>query len=87
MDLHQRFQPLGERRFAASDRSEQIKNLLTLLQALGGMPKEPDDPLDRVFHAMESGEGRIDPHRPVEKNTAKAGILGRIDHLRFADRC
>ena len=86
MDFHQRFQPLGERRFSAADRPEQIENLLALFQALSGVPEEADDALDGFFHAMESGEGRIGAHGPVQKNTAKAGVLGRINHLRLTDR-
>ena len=50
------------------------------------MPEESDDALDRVFHAAEAGEGRIAADGPIQKNTAKAGVLGRVDHLRFADR-
>src|SRR6202022_2239963 len=40
MDFHQRFEPLRQRRLAAPDRSEQVKDLLALLQALRGMPEE-----------------------------------------------
>jgi hypothetical protein len=50
------------------------------------VPEEADDALDRFFHAVEAGEGRIDAHRPVQKNTAKARVLGRVNHLRFTDR-
>jgi hypothetical protein len=50
------------------------------------VPEEPDDALDGFFHAVEPGEGRIGPDRPVQKNTAKAGILGRVNYLWFADR-
>ncbi len=59
MDFHQRFEPLGERGFAAADRSEQIEDLLALFEALRGMPEEADDALDGFFHAVEAGEGRI----------------------------
>ena len=86
MDFHQRLQPLGERRLAAADRAEQIEDLLALLQALRGVPEEADDALDGFLHAVESGEGRIDAHGPVQKNTAKAGVLGRVNHLRLTDR-
>ncbi len=85
-NFHQRLQPLCKRRFSAAHRPEQIENLLALFQALRGMPEESDDPLDGFFHAVESDEGRIGAHGPVQKNTAKASILGRVDHLRFTDR-
>ena len=50
------------------------------------MPEEPDDPLDGFFHAVEPGECRIGAHGPVQEDTAKAGILGRVDHLGLTDR-
>src|SRR5260370_33482311 len=87
MDLHQGLDSLGKRRLAAANRSQQVQYLLALLQTLGGVPKEANDALDRVFHAVEPREGGIGAYRPVQKNTAKAGVLGRINHLRLTDRC
>ena len=84
--FHQRFQPLGERGFAAADRAEQIEDLLALLQALRGVAEETDDALDGFFHAVEAGEGRVGTDRAVQKNTAKAWVLGRVDCLRLTDR-
>ena len=86
MDFHQGFQPLCQRRFSTAHRPEQIENLLALFQTLSRVPEEPDDALDGFFHAIESGEGRIGAHGPVQKDTAKAGVLGRINHLRLTDR-
>ena len=86
MDFHQGLEPLGKRRLAAADGPEQIENLLALFQALRCVPEEPDDALDRFLHAVEAGKGRIGPHRAVQKNTAKARVPGRVNHLRFADR-
>ena len=86
MHFHQRLQPLGERGFAAADRAEQIEDLLALFEALRRVTEETDDALDRFFHAVEAGEGRIDADRPVQKNTAKAWVLGRVDHLWLTDR-
>ena len=86
MDFHQRLEPLGERRLAAADRPEQIEYLLALFEALRRVAEEADDALDRLFHAVEAGEGRIDPHRAVQKDTAKARVLGRVNHLRLTDR-
>ena len=67
--------------------SEQIENLLALFEPLRGVPEETDDALDGFFHAVEAGEGRIGAHRPVQKDTAKAWVLGRVNHLRLTDRC
>ena len=86
MDFHQRLQPLGERRLAAADRAEQVEDLLALLEALRGVAEEADDPLDRLLHAVEAGEGRIGADRPVHEDPAEARILGRVDDLRLADR-
>src|SRR5215831_16397189 len=84
--LHERLEPLGQRRLAAADRAEQVENLLALLEPLRRVAEEGDDPLDRLLHAVESRERRIDPDRAVQKNSAKARVLGRVDHLRLADR-
>ncbi len=86
MNFHQRLQPFGERRLAAADRAEQIENLFALFETLRGVPEETDDALDRFFHAVEAGEGRIDAHRAVQKNTAKAWVPGRVNHLWLTDR-
>jgi hypothetical protein len=86
VNFHQRLQPLGERGFAAADGAEQIENLLALFQPLRCVPEEPNNALDGFFHAVESGEGRIGTHRAVQKDSAKAGVLGRVNHLRLTDR-
>ena len=86
MDFHQRLEALGERGLSAADRPEQIEDLLALFEALRRVAEEADDALDRFFHAVEAGEGRIEPHRAVQKDTAKARILGRVNHLRLTDR-
>ena len=86
MHFHQRLQPLGERGLAAADRAEQIEDLLALFEALRGVAEEADDPLDRLFHAVEFGERRIDPDRPVHEDAAESRVLRGIDHLRLADR-
>src|SRR6202008_4129714 len=76
IDFHQRLQPFRQRRFPAAHRPEEVENLLALFQALRRIPEEPDDALDGFFHAIESGEGRIGTHGPVQENTAKADVLG-----------
>src|SRR6266571_5426219 len=86
MDFHQRFQPLRQRRFSTAHRPEQIENLLALFQTLSCVPEEADDALDGFFHAVEAGEGRIGADRAVQKNTAKAWVLGRVNRLGLADR-
>ena len=50
------------------------------------MTQEADDALDRLLHAVELGERRIDPHRAVHEDAAESRILRGIDHLGFADR-
>src|SRR3546814_21001674 len=54
--LHQRLQPLRKRGFAAADGAEQVEHLLALLQPLQCVAEEADDPLDRLFYAVEIGE-------------------------------
>ena len=70
--LHQRLQPFGQRRLAAADRAQQVQDLLALLEALRGMAEEADDALDRLFHAVEFGERRIDPDGPVHEDAAES---------------
>jgi hypothetical protein len=48
--------------------------------------EEADDPLDRLFHAVEILESRIDLHRPVHEDPAEPRVLAGIDHDRLADR-
>ena len=85
VDLHQRLQTLGQGGLAAADRTEQVEDLLALLQALRSVAEEADDHLDRLFHAVEFGEGRIDPDRAVHEDAAEPRILRGIDELRLAD--
>ena len=86
MDFHQRLEAFGKRGFSAADGTEQIEYLLALFEALSRMAEEPDDALDGLLHAVEAGEGRIGAHRAVQKNTAKARVPGRVNHLRLTDR-
>jgi hypothetical protein len=86
VDFHQRLETFGERGFSATDGPEQIEYLLALFETLSCVAEEADDAFDRLFHAIETGEGRIEPHRAIQKDTAKARILGRVNHLRLTDR-
>jgi hypothetical protein len=45
-----------------------------------------DDLLDRVFHAVELGEGGIDLDDLVGEEPGHARVVARVDHLRLADR-
>ncbi|MDF2688034.1 MAG: hypothetical protein K0Q80_999 [Microvirga sp.] len=85
VNLHQRFQTLGQGGFAAADGTEQVEDLLALLKALGCVAEEADDHLDRLFHAVEFGEGWIDPDGAVHEDAAKPRVLRGIDELRLAD--
>ncbi len=87
LHFHQRLEPLGERGFAAADRAEQIEDLLALFEPLRRVAEETDDALDGFFHAVEAGEGRIGPDGAVQKNTAKAWVLGRVNRLGLTDGC
>ena len=84
--LHQLLQPLGQRRLAATDRAEQIEDLLALLEPLGSIAEIADDPLDRVLHAVEFGESRIDLDGPVRENSAETLVRAGVDQGRLADR-
>ena len=83
--LHQRFQPLGDRRLAAADRTQQIEDLLLLLQPLRRVLEERDDLLDRVLHAVELAEGRIAPDDAVAEDAREARVVARVDELGLAD--
>ena len=50
------------------------------------MPEVAHDLLDRVFHAVELGEGWIDLDDLVREQARHARVVARVDHLRFADR-
>ena len=73
--LHQLLEALGERRFAAADRAEQIEDLLALLEPLRCVAEIADDALDRVLHAVELGEGRVNLDGPVGEDAAEPLVL------------
>src|SRR5262245_35679161 len=50
------------------------------------MPEEPDDALDRLFHAEEIRELGVDLDRAVHENAPETTVLAGIDHDRLADR-
>ena len=84
--LHQRLEALGEGGLAAADGAEQVEDLLALLEPLRRVAEERDDALDRLLHAVEFGEGGVDPDRPVHEDAAEARILRRVHEFRLADR-
>ena len=83
--LDQRLELFRQRRLAAADRSEQVKNLLFLLQALRRMAEVGDDMFDHLLHAVQVAEGRIAAQHLVGENARQAGVGARIDEFRFAD--
>ncbi len=85
MFLHQILEPFGERGFAATDWTKEIKNLTLLFEALCGMLEVAHDSLDRVFHAKKTVKGAIGPQRAVEEDAAKARILRGVHELRLTD--
>src|SRR5690606_1688385 len=83
--LHQLLELFGQGGLAAADRTEQVEDLLLLLEALGGMAEEGDDLFDAVLHAVEVGESRVATDDLVGKDPRQAWIGGGVDQLRFTD--
>src|SRR5690606_40579964 len=67
--LDQRFEAFGQRRFAATDRAEQVQNLFLFFQTLSGMTEVGDDLLDRFLHAVEFVECFIATYDFVLENS------------------
>ena len=80
--LHQVLEAVGERGLAAADRTEQVHDLLLLLEPLGGMPEEADDALDGLLQAVEVLEGGIDLDGAVHEDAPEARIPGRCRRAR-----
>jgi hypothetical protein len=83
--LHEVLEPIGERGLAATHGTQQVEDLLLLLEALGRVPEEADDALDGLLEAVEVLEGGIDLERAVHENAPEARILGAVHELRLAD--
>ena len=83
--FHQLLQALGQRRFAAAHRPEQVKDLLSFFQALGGIAEIADDSLDRILHAVEIRKGGVNLDRPVGEDSAQPLVGAGIDELGLAD--
>ena len=84
--LHQLLQPLGDRALAPAHRAQQVEDLLLFLQPLRGVAEVRDDLLDRLFHAVELGEGRVDLDDLVREDARQPRVVARVDGLRLADR-
>src|SRR5690606_26813886 len=84
--LHQLLEPLGQGGFAAADRAEKVEDLLALFEALRSVAEIAYDPLDRIFHAVKVGKGRVDLDGPVGEDPAQALIRAGIYEGRFSDR-
>ena len=85
LGLHQRLEALGQRGLAAADRTEEIEDLLALLEPLRGVLEIAHHPLDRLLHAEESGQRRVELDRAIEENAAEARVLCGVDDNRLAD--
>ena len=83
--LGQLLEALGNRRLAATHRSQQIQDLLAFLQPLRGMPEVRHHLLDGLFHAVELFEGRVELDDLVGKDARQARIVARVHHLRLAN--
>jgi hypothetical protein len=49
------------------------------------MAEVGDDLLDRVLHAVELGEGRVDLDDLVGEDAREPVVVAGVDHLRLAD--
>jgi len=83
--FHQRLEFFRQRGLAASGRPEQVEDLLALLESLRGVLEEGDDLLDRVFHAVELAEGRIDPDDLVEEQAGQPRVVVGIHQFRLTN--
>ncbi|MNP15949.1 hypothetical protein D3C76_1083240 [compost metagenome] len=70
--LHQLLQFLGQRRFAAAYRTEQVEDLFLLFQALCGVAEIRHDLVDAFFHAVEVFKGRIAANHLVREDPRKS---------------
>ena len=83
--FHQLLEAFGEGRFAAANRAQQIKNLFSFFETLGGVLEVADDPFDRFFHTEEILKGRINLDCAIEVDFCQPGIRAGIDDFRLAD--
>ncbi|MNQ94244.1 hypothetical protein D3C85_1097520 [compost metagenome] len=83
--FHQHLQALGQRRLTTTDWTQEVQDLLAFFQALSSVAVVSNDLLDRVFHAMELGEGRVALDFAVLEDAAQTSVITGVDHFRFAD--
>jgi hypothetical protein len=74
--FHQVLELFGDRRFAAADRAQQVKDLLAFFQALGRVAEVGDDLLDHFLHAVELAEGGINLDDLVGEDARQARSRG-----------
>jgi hypothetical protein len=79
MHFHERLESLSQGGFATTHWPKQIEDLLALFQALGCVPEEADDPLNRFLHTVELGEGWIGADGPVHEDPSEPRILCGVD--------
>ena len=83
--FHQRLEFFRNRRLAATDRPQQIQDLLAFFQPLRGVAEIRDDLLDDFLGAVELAEGGIDLDDLVGEDARQARVVARVDQLRLAD--
>ncbi len=83
--FHERLEALGDGGLAAAHRTEQVKDLLSLLKPLRGVLEIGDDLRNRLVHAVELAERRVPLDHAVGKEPRKAGVVAGVDDLRLAD--
>ncbi|MCY1349104.1 hypothetical protein D9M69_352770 [compost metagenome] len=83
--FHQLLELFRQRRLAAADRAEQVKDLFLLFEPLCRVAEERHDLVDAFFHSMEVGEGWVATDHLVGKDPRQTRIGGRIKQLGFAN--
>ena len=85
MQFHHRLQALGDRRLAATDGTQQVEDLLLLLESLRGVLEEGDDLLDRLFHAVELAKRGVTADHPIAEEPRQPRIVPGVDEFGVAD--
>src|SRR5450830_163878 len=83
--LHELLETLGNGRFAAADRTQQVEDLLLFFQALSCMPEISHHLFDHFFGAVEFLEGRIDLEHLVGEQTRQSRLVACVDFFRLAN--
>nr|GEU28494.1 hypothetical protein [Tanacetum cinerariifolium] len=83
--FHQRLELFRDRRLAAADRAQQVKDLLAFFQPLRRVAEIGHDLLDHFLGAVKFAEGGVDLDDLVGEDARQTGVVAGIDQGRFAD--